>query len=218
MPVSFYRAGWRPAPLVLLACLILSACSSRIEVPEREGLGEEIPADWAEREQALLALDRWNLTGKIAVRQAGESESAVINRWQQDDDAYELQLSSAFLGMGSVELQGDSGYLLIRTSDGKRYASSDPEALIEDVTGWRLPLTVLPYWVRGVPAPDRPAELGFGPAGELQLLIQAGWEVHFQRYGTPAEGELALPTLITATNGDARVRLAVTGWQAEPRD
>lgn len=217
MPASPHNCNWRSVLLVLLTCLILSACSSRIEVPERDSLGEEIPADWAEREQALLALDQWDLTGKIAVRQEGQSESAVINRWQQDHDAYQLGLSSAFLGMGSVELQGDSGYLLIRTSDGQRYASSDPEALIEDVTGWRLPLTVLPYWVRGVPAPGRSAELGFGPAGQLQLLLQAGWEVHFQRYSTPTGGNLPLPTLITATNGDARVRLAVTRWQIGPR-
>lgn len=203
--------------LLALMALALSACSTRIDVPERRNLSGEVPADWRERERALLALDQWVLRGKIAVRQADQSESALINRWQQDHSAYALQLSSAFLGMGSVQLQGDSDFLLIRTGDGERYVSDDPEQLIQQVTGWRLPLAVLPYWVRGVPAPTPAAELGFSPEGQLSVLIQAGWEVHFQRYSEAGANQPALPSLITATNGSARVRLAVSEWQFEPR-
>lgn len=216
MSSFFWPRGLRLA-MVLLICVALSACATRIDVPERTNLSGEEPQGWDEREQALLALDQWTLKGKIAVRQSGQSESAVINRWEQDGTAYRLLLSSAFLGMGSVRLQGDTDFLMIQTADGELYRSNDPEALVQDVTGWRLPLSVLPYWVRGVPAPMQPAELGFAD-GRLSLLIQSGWEVHFQRYSEVIEGRPPLPTLITATNGSARVRLAISDWQLDPEE
>lgn len=218
MMASTIWRRYRTTTLILLAGVLLSACSTRIDIPQRTNLSGETPAGWPEREQALLALDQWSLKGKIAVRQAGQSESALINQWQQDESAYRLQLSSAFLGMGSVQLDGDTDFLLIRTSDGERYRSSDPEALVQEVTGWRLPLSVLPYWVRGVPAPTASADLGFGPDGQLSMLVQAGWEVHFQRYDAGTGEQPPLPTLITATNGDARVRLAVVNWQLNAAD
>lgn len=218
MPVSQQWTRWCLRAVVLLSCVILSACGTRISVPERTSLGTETPPGWTEREQALREFDQWRLMGKIAVRQSGQSESAVINRWEQDGDAYSLQLSSAFLGMGSVRLQGDSGFLMIRTSDGERYLSDDPETLVLQVTGWRLPLSALPYWVRGIPAPEQEADLGFGEEGQLRMLLQSGWEVHFQRYDDLAEGQPVLPTLITATNGEARVRLAISSWQADSGD
>ena len=204
---------WQPAALLLLACIFVTACSTRISVPERTGMGAGIPADWNQREQALLALDRWQLIGKIAVRQPGQAESAVINRWEQDGDAYSLRLSSAFLGLGNVQLDGDGEFLLIRTGNGERYRSDDPEALVQEVTGWRLPLSDLPYWVRGIPAPGSKAELGFGDSNQLKTLLQSGWEVHFQRYADALDGRPPLPSLITATNGEARVRLAISEWQ-----
>jgi outer membrane lipoprotein LolB len=209
---------WRPTLILLLGCILLSACSTRISVPEGADLNGDPPTDWAARKQALLAFDQWRLMGKIAVRQSGQSESAIINRWRQDESAYRLQLSSAFLGMGSVQLKGDSGYLLIRTGDGERYLSDDPETLVLQVTGWRLPLSALPYWVRGIPAPNQDAELGFGAEGQLKMLLQSGWEVHFQRYSELVAGQPPLPTLITATNGEARVRLAISDWQAGLQD
>lgn len=203
---------------ILLVCVFLNACSTRIDLPERSALGGPVPDDWSQREAVLLALDQWHLVGKIAVRQDGQSESAVINHWTQDNSAYQLQLSSAFMGLGTVRLEGDTDYLMIQTSNGDRYVSDDPETLVLNVTGWQLPLDVLPYWVRGVPAPTAEAELGFAPEGELKMLVQSGWEVHFQRYSLPAGGDIALPTLITASNGDARVRLAINDWQLGPQD
>lgn len=200
--------------LVLVALLSLNACSTRISLPDGAGLNTTQPSGWKARERQLLEFDHWQLMGKIAVRQGEQSQSAVINRWRQHENTYELRLSSAFLGMGSVELKGDRDHLLIRTADGEQYASTEPEDLITQVTGWRLPLSVLPYWVRGVPAPDQPVALGFGPEDRLRMLSQAGWDVYFERYGEATPGHPALPQLITATNGDARVRLAVSRWQA----
>ncbi|QCF25235.1 lipoprotein insertase outer membrane protein LolB [Hydrocarboniclastica marina] len=207
------RAGRFLLPgLVLLA---LTACSTRIHLPDDTGLSRAKPSDWHEREKALRAFDEWELIGKIAVRQADQSQSAIINRWSQQSDAYHLQLSSAFLGMGSVELMGDRHQLLIRTADGESYVSDDPEALVREVTGWRLPLAVLPYWVRGIPAPGQPSALGFGDQDTLKMLSQAGWDVYFERYSEPTERRPALPRLITATNGEARVRLAISRWQSQ---
>ena len=89
--------------------LLLAACASVPDTPLPDGLTNQPPADWAKHQAMLGDLNHWVLQGKLAVRQPDDSGSAVINRWQQDNDQYSLMLSSAFLGMGRTELEGMPG-------------------------------------------------------------------------------------------------------------
>lgn len=53
---------------------------------------------------------------------------------------------------------------------------SDPEALTEQLLGWRLPVSGLSDWIEGRPAPGRPARVE-RDGGRPVLIEQDGWTV-----------------------------------------
>lgn len=211
----------RPAPtLASLAAVLLLAvgCAAPPSVPDAEGLTAQPPADWSERQQRLSKFQHWQLQGKLAVRQAEDSGSAVINRWTQHREQYQISLSSAFLGLGRTDLSGQPGYLELTLADGETYRSTDPDALMLAATGWQLPLANLSWWVRGLPAPEGNFELLFDADGVLAMIRQQGWEIRYDRWRADATDDLRLPARITAVKDNKRVRVVITDWQSLAAD
>jgi outer membrane lipoprotein LolB len=52
----------------------------------------------------------------------------------------------------------------------------DPDALTEQLLGWRLPVSGLPDWIEGRPSPGRPAHVE-REGGRPVLIEQDGWTV-----------------------------------------
>lgn len=202
-----------PALAIVITTLMLAACATTPTEPLPEGLSEQPPADWSTRQQTLNQLRHWQLQGKMALRQPSNSGTAIINRWTQHDEHYQLSLSSAFLGLGHTDLSGVPGFLELTLSDGETYRSNDPQALIEAATGWLLPIDSLTWWIKGLPGPDADFRLLFDDTGKLAVIRQQGWEIRYDRWRTFLEGQPALPARITALKEDKRVRLVVTDWQ-----
>ncbi|MDX1633503.1 MAG: lipoprotein insertase outer membrane protein LolB [Marinobacter sp.] len=200
--------------VALLAATLLAAGCATPPPPVVDGLTSQPPADWSQRQQALSEFRHWQLQGKLAVRQAEDSGSAVINRWTQHREQYQLSLSSAFLGLGHTELSGQPGYLELTLPDGETYRSTDPDALMEAATGWQLPLASLSWWIRGLPAPAGNFELLFDDTGTLAVIRQDGWEIRYDRWQDFLTDRPRLPARITATKADKRVRVVVTDWQS----
>jgi|GEM_PF-141718 len=203
-------------PVTALLMLLLAGCSTIKPIPLPEGLTDQPPADWDQRTEQLSQLDHWQLSGKIAVRQPEDSGSGVINRWLQEGDYYELDLSSAFLGLGHTQLRGQPNFLELRLSNGEVYRSLQPEDLLAAATGWRLPLHSLPWWIRGLTNPASEAETLFDDQGQLALIRQDGWEIHYNRWRDAVPNLPSLPALISASKDDRLVRVAVIEW--EPMD
>ncbi|MFE8072684.1 lipoprotein insertase outer membrane protein LolB [Marinobacteraceae bacterium S3BR75-40.1] len=201
--------GW----LVPLLALLVAGCASAPPEPPRQDLSATPPGDWTRQAEALQAFDHWRLTGKIAVHQGDDDESAVINRWEQSGRRFDVQLSSAFLGLGTTRVQGTRDAIWLTNSDGETFYSDNPEQLMFDATGWHLPLGALIYWVRGIPAPGGDSQRWFTPEGQLARFNQNGWTVRVNRHKQWIPDLPALPRLITLTRDDIRIRLAVTQWQ-----
>lgn len=197
----------------LLLIAGLSACTTIQLEPLPEGLTDQPPAHWQNRSAKLSQFDHWQLLGKLAVRQPSDSGTAIINHWIQEGEAYNLALSSSFLGMGSTTLKGMPGFIELRLSNGETYRSGDPEALIKAATGWQLPLQSLTWWIRGLPAPDGDFRLLFDDKGELAMIRQAGWEIRYDRWHQPQGDKPALPARVTALKEKKRVRVVVSSWQ-----
>ncbi|MDX1802022.1 MAG: lipoprotein insertase outer membrane protein LolB [Marinobacter sp.] len=200
--------------LALTLVLALAACATAPMTPLPDGLTEQPPADWSQRQSALMQFQYWQLKGKLAVHQPSDSGTAVINRWSQHADRYQLSLSSSFLGLGHTELSGVPGYIELTLSNGETYRSADPQALIRSATGWALPIDSLVWWIRGLPEPGTDYRLLFDTTGKLAAIRQQGWEIRYNRWQPFVDDTPALPALITARKGDKRVKLAVTSWQA----
>lgn len=201
--------------IAALALTLLSGCTSIQLAPLPEGMTDQPPADWARRSQALASFDHWLLQGKLAVKQPSDSGTAVINRWQQQQEQYDLSLSSSFLGLGTTRLQGVPGFIELTLANGDSYRSSEPEQLVKAATGWSLPVDNLAWWIRGLPAPDGNFRLLFDQNRQLAILEQNGWEIRYDRWQTFVDELPALPARITALKEDKRVRVVITEWQRE---
>lgn len=68
----------------------------------------------------------------------------------------------------------------------------DAESLAEQLLGWRLPVSGLPDWLEGRPAPGRAARVE-RDGGRAMLIEQDGWTVRFDE---PFEGSTR-PRIIT---------------------
>lgn len=202
-----------PAIALTLAALILGGCTSLQVDPLPEGLTEQPPADWSATSAQRDQFRHWELTGKLAVRQPSDSGTAVINYWKQDQEGYELALSSSFLGMGRTTLEGVPGFIELTLPDGERYQSGDPEALVNAATGWQLPIDSLAWWIRGLPGPEGDFRLFFDDQDRLAVIRQLGWEIRYDRWEAFIDEYPPLPARITAVKGEKRVRLVVTSWR-----
>lgn len=200
---------------VLVLAATLGACTSIQVEPLPDGMTDQPPADWTARSARLRQLDHWTLSGKLAVRQPSDSGTAIINHWIQNGEAYDLALSSSFLGMGSTTLRGVPGFIELTLANGETYRSSEPEALVAAATGWQLPLDNLVWWIRGLPSPASDYRLLFDEQDKLAMIRQAGWEIRYDRWQPFLADYPELPARITALKGDKRVRVVISDWQEQ---
>jgi len=197
----------------LVAMLTLAGCTSIQLQPLPEGMTDQPPANWEARTRKVSGFDHWELSGKMAVRQPSDSATAIINRWQQQGDDYELNLSSSFLGMGTTSIKGSPGFIELTLSNGDVYQSSDPARLLDEATGWELPVESLVWWLRGLPAPDGDHRLLFNQNQRLAIIEQNGWEIRYDRWRTFTDDLPELPARITALKGEKRVRVVIAQWR-----
>ncbi len=192
------------AVVTLLILISAIGCSS---VPERP---PTLPAEqaWSLRKANLAGLDRWVASGRIAVRNEDESWHANIH-WTQDPDRYAISVIAP-LGGGTFKLEGNSGGVQLRTPEDGYFVADNPDALVRDVVGLRIPVSGMRYWVLGVPQPGVSMEYDLDPWGRLKQLRQSAWRVDFLRYRE--NGEWELPDKVFMRNDQFEVRLVISEW------
>jgi outer membrane lipoprotein LolB len=133
--------------------------------------------------------------------------------WQQRQDRYSLNIIAP-LGQGSMQLHGDAVQVTLLTDEGETVNSSDPDLLLYQQLGWKVPVSALRYWVLGLPAPGDSTQR-LDEYGRLSHLTQAGWEIAFLDYQPQFGAEL--PRKVFIDNHLARVRLVIDNWQPLPK-
>ena len=163
---------------------------------------------WEVRRAALQARDQFDLSGRIAVAAAQEGFSARL-RWEQKGTRSQLALDGP-LGVGGVRITADGSSLNVMNSRGQQL---DSDAARDEMTaklGFEPPISSLRYWVLGVPDPAHPADEVLDNEQRLATLKQDGWQIDYTAYST-VRGQW-LPSKLTLTREDVRVRLLVDGW------
>ena len=91
---------------------------------------------------------------------------------------------------------------------------SSPGAIVEN-TGWELPLSALPYWLKGIPSPAYPVEsLELDPQTQLlSKLQQDSWEIHYGKY--EQFQQFILPTRLDIQRNGTSARLIIRQWRVE---
>ncbi len=185
----------RSGLLALLLAWLLAGCAAG--PPRIEGAGAGID---------LTRLNSWSARGRIGVMAADQGGSGNFV-WNQNRDLSEIRLSGP-VGAGAMELELSGGRLKVATSDGRVLESPAAEAELRSRLGAEVPARNLRYWMLGLAAPGEHSwrdEAGGGPA-----LDQDGWHIEYDRY-VESSG-VKLPARLTATSGEARVRLIIERW------
>lgn len=121
-------------------------------------------------------------------------------------------LVSSPLGYGLAEIEATRGLSRLKTADGKTHESPDADALMEEVTGQRLPVTQMPAWLLG--RPSGRAQIVNDAHNRPSRLREAGWQVD---YGYEDETSTALPARVTLSrDGEIELRLRIEEWKDKP--
>jgi outer membrane lipoprotein LolB len=135
--------------------------------------------------------------------------------WRQQGQNTALHLSGP-IGLSATTIHSNGQKMEIRQDDELRTVDiSTPDAIALN-TGWDLPLQALPYWLKGIPAPDSSVQLlELDPNNALLLhLQQDNWDIHYKAY-EEFDG-LTLPTQLQIQRGGTSVRMIIRNWQALP--
>lgn len=160
------------------------------------------------RNRTLSTIQNWNLAGLIAIRQKNQGGSANL-QWSQMGKNYHIRAFGP-LGTHSFELSGYPGFAELATANGKRLSAPSPEVILQHETGWALPVSEMYYWIRGLPAPDKPAETHFDRYHHLAELNQAGWSIHYLNY-TSVKG-IDVPSKIFMYYPELAVKIVISQW------
>ncbi len=198
--------------LVLSGALLLSACADLPLVKQQETASTE---DWRAKQVRLLALQDWDLTGRMGLKLAGiygRGFSATL-KWTQQQQDYRVLLIAPF-GRGTAMLYTNDNGVTLHTHDNQQLSAASPEELLQHHFGWTLPVKGLAYWIRGIPQPGIPVhELLLDGQQRLKRLQQSGWQIRYGQYGQA--GQYELPTRLHLDHDEISVRLAVTQWLLE---
>ncbi len=158
----------------------------------------------------LEDLQNWTARGKISISAEGERKTANF-RWRNTGEDFTVNLHGPF-GSGAATLQRKSNRYFL-TDNAQEYQAQSAEELLLDVTGLRIPVSDLHWWIKALPAPQLPTELEVrdSKTHSLSELRQAGWKLKYSNYQT-ISGHL-LPGKIIATRAHLKMVIAIKEWQ-----
>jgi outer membrane lipoprotein LolB len=186
------------------AMLLVSGCAP---APTRPVAAADEAAQQA-REALLARQPDWGFRGRIALRQASNGGNAGI-RWRQRGADFDIELSAPITAQ-SWRLHSRAGQVTLEGLEGGARTGTDAEALLQEATGWRIPVGAMAAWARGARASGTASELGVDALARPALLQQDGWTIEYRAW---FEGAPPLPQKVFARQGEASVRLVVDAWE-----
>ena len=187
---------------VAIVFLLLGACAIQ--------KGVDLPdiSEWETRHAILGELDKWQFSGRIAVKTSDDGFNGKL-RWVQDEDSFSATVSGP-LGIGTVRIEGNIEGVKITDKDGTTTVLTDVESELYYRYGWTIPVESLRYWVLGIPDPRVPAETDFDDYDRVSHMNQRGWSVDVGAYREA--GGQQMPARLVASSRDTSVRLVIDKW------
>lgn len=186
----------RPHGLWLLALALLGGCASH-----------EMPGAM----QRLTQPDApFAFNGRVAVKHGGERTSAGL-RWVHGADEDEILLLAP-LGQTAARIHRDAREVIL-DEGGRHHVAQDVGVLTHQVLGWELPLSGLRYWVMAVPAHGSAADIRRNANGQIEVLRQDGWEIHYSRYAALAAD--SLPLRFVLRREQLEIMVLIDEWEKQ---
>ena len=188
----------KPNKLVLFSAMaaaiaITSGCQSLKTANTTSQPMTTIQAQNAEQPKKL---ESFNITGKIGVTTAandstGAQGGSAFYAWSQQNDRFAIELIGALgIGKTNIEYNGQTATLVSEKTG--TLTAADPETLLKKATGWQAPISQMPYWVSGRPAPSDSAPK-LDNQNRLVSSVNGDWSASFTY-----KGDEKLPSKISA--------------------
>ncbi len=191
--------------LLIISLLVLTGCTTLS--PSTQPVSEF--KQWEQHKAHLSGLKNWQMDSRIFIQTKEEGFSSSI-RWKQQGQSYQLRFSAPF-SQGIYLLTGSPEKVSIRLPDNTEQSAKDPETLMKQALGFKLPVSGLNYWLRGLPYPDDPdRDIILDKNERLIALKQAGWKIKISRY--IHQDGYYLPTKLTMENKHLRMKMVVNKW------
>ncbi len=194
MSASRVNSAARRSPAWVAATLLLAACATLTAPPDRVHAGRFSASTILATGSAPGAATPQSVSGRFSVEVRGARRIVEV--------ATPLGTTIARIDIapGSATAIGPQ----LQTVSGP-----DPDALVEQLLGWRLPVSGLTDWIEGRPAAGRPARTE-GEPGRLSLIEQDGWLIRIEEYKAPGQPRLlTLERPPTTHEQGLRVRLVL---------
>ncbi|WP_159084746.1 lipoprotein insertase outer membrane protein LolB [Dongshaea marina] len=190
-----------------LCCLLFAACSSTPPTPTLSA--SQQAANWKNYQKNADSLTDWTLRGKLALITPDQKGSLNLF-WQNRDTNYKMVLSD-FFGRTILTLQKINDEFYLTDNRNHHYQTSEPEALIYNLTGLMIPLQALPSWVKGVPLPQQQKVIK-GPQGLPATFVQGSWQADFQEFMQKGKVQLPQKLKIQEHQEKLTLKLAIYDW------
>lgn len=196
--------------VVLMAAITLAACST---TPPHKFVADP-DKRWEQRKSELSEIKDWDLSGRIAIVNGHESWHLSM-KWQRHGDKYILDLSGPF-GAGHAQLTGAEGNVLLVDSDQNYFYADNPDRLLHEVTGLRMPVKSLLFWISGIPDGNVNVDnQSLDAYGRLAELKQSDWQVRFKQYVDVDQHELPQKIFINGFN--LKVKIFIDEWDLKSK-
>ncbi len=186
---------------VTTALVITSGCQSLKTANATNQPSATLQGQNAEPPQKL---ENFNITGKIGVTMpandtTGTQGGSAFYAWGQQNDRFAIELIGALgIGKTNIEYNGQTATLVSEKTG--TLTADDPETLLKKATGWQAPISQMPYWISGRPAPSDSAPQ-LDDQNRLISSVNGEWTASFTYKGSDK-----LPNKISAVLPQEAIR------------
>ncbi len=192
--------------LTLLSSLLWACASHQPATEAPENKTQSVEA----RTVDLSSIDNWYIKGAIGVKNEQDAWSASIYWKQRHKNNYTLQLFGP-AGMGTLKIVSSGNRVTLTNNKNETFTAPSSETLLEQQTGWYLPISNMYYWVRGMAVPSIPSQTTFDKYHHLKTLEQQGWDIQYLRY-TSVKG-IDLPSKIFMNYQKLGIKIVISSWE-----
>jgi len=153
----------------------------------------------------------FDLLGRALVTYSGGAVTANL-RWEHGAERDEIWLMTP-TGQTLAHIDDSAAGAVLTRADQQKFRADNVESLTRQGLGWALPLGLLQYWVRGMPAPGaEPGAVERDATGRLTALTQNHWRVVLTYHPSGSDHAGAVRR-VDLTDGPNQIRFVIDTWR-----
>jgi outer membrane lipoprotein LolB len=179
--VTYYKSTKLASFGLLSAMLALTSGCQSLPLQEANATSQSSSMVQAQK------LDNFNINGKIGVTGPSSTENSdtqggsAFYAWGQQNERFAIELIGA-LGIGKTNIEYDGQTATLVSEKTGTLTADNPETLLQKATGWQAPISQMPYWISGRPAPSDSVPQ-MDAQGRLISSVNGAWTANFNYKG-----------------------------------